>query len=264
MNDSVWMTGGVNVVRRAGSKVFRPFRPWSPAVQAFLRHLESKGLDQVPRALGFEQREECVSFLPGRVSAYPLSGFAADDLVLSKVAVLLRRIHDASTSFAWEEYDGQWQLPPQEPPEVMCHGDVAPYNVAVQADGAVALFDFDTTHPGPRVWDVAYAVYRWSTLTHPENPAGFGTTSARLRRARLFCDSYGLDDEARGALADTLIARLGSLIDFMVKQAGLGDRAYQNHLTEGHASAYERDIAFVREHRELISEALLAPFAVDS
>lgn len=133
------------------------------------------------------------------MSVYPLAGFAVDDLVLGKVAVLLRRIHDASSSSAWEGCAEQWWSPLRKPPEVMCHGDVAPHNVAVQDDGIVGPFCFDTIHPGPRVWDVAYAVYRWSALTHPENPAGFGTPSARLRRARLFCDSHGLDDDGRGA-----------------------------------------------------------------
>jgi len=29
----------------------------------------------------------------------------------------------------------------------------------------VALIDFDTAHPGPRIWDVAYAAYRFVPLT---------------------------------------------------------------------------------------------------
>ena len=46
----------------------------------------------------------------------------------------------------YPDVDG-WQLPPQDPTEVICHGDVGPYNAVLREGRIVALIDFDTAHP---------------------------------------------------------------------------------------------------------------------
>ncbi|WP_290866248.1 phosphotransferase [Hamadaea sp.] len=64
-----------------------------------------------------------------------------------------------------------------EPAEVVCHSDAAPYNTVFRSGHPVALIDFDTAHPGPRVWDVAYAVYRFVPLGGPANHDRRGTVA---------------------------------------------------------------------------------------
>jgi len=51
--------------------------------------------------------------------------------------------------------------PSHVPAEVICHGDVAPYNCVFRDGRPVAFIDFDTAHPGVRIWDLAYAAYRF-------------------------------------------------------------------------------------------------------
>ncbi|UGA53370.1 phosphotransferase [Vibrio sp. VB16] len=53
-------------------------------------------------------------------------------------------------------------LEPREPFEFICHGDFTPYNVALSENTVVGVFDFDTAHPAPRIWDLAYSIYCWS------------------------------------------------------------------------------------------------------
>ena len=80
-------------------------------------------------------------------------------------AKLLRTYHDATESFITPEtFKLSWMLPVKEPAEVIVHGDFAPYNVALKGNRAVGIIDFDTAHPAPRLWDIAYAVYRWLGL----------------------------------------------------------------------------------------------------
>ena len=52
----------------------------------------------------------------------------------------------------------------------MCHGDFAPYNITFVDRCVHGIIDFDTLHPGPRIWDVAYAVYRRSPFVSSKDP----------------------------------------------------------------------------------------------
>ena len=161
--------GGVNAVVRTGNKVRRPSGPWTPAVHALLHHLRANGFDAAPQAHGLdEQGREVLDFAPGEVPGYPMPAYVWTDETLTEVARLLRAFHDATSGFT-EPASTTWYLPPREPREVICHGDIAPYNSVFRDGRPVAFIDFDTAHPGPRVWDVAYAAYRFVPLAGPDN-----------------------------------------------------------------------------------------------
>lgn len=249
--------GGVNRVHRAGDLVLRPTGPWTPRVHGLLRHVRARGFTAAPevRGIGADGRE-ALSFLPGEIGHHPLSGAAASHEALVSAARLLRAYHDATADYAAAHAEG-WQLPVRPPVEVVCHSDFAPYNCVLDGTTAVGMIDFDTAHPGPRVWDVAYSVYRWAPLTDPTNADGFGTIEQQAARARDFCDAYGLGDADRTILADTIVDRLEALVELIRTRAAAGDAAFRAHLEDGHDRLYLRDVAHVREHRETITARLL-------
>ncbi|WP_344890962.1 phosphotransferase, partial [Nonomuraea antimicrobica] len=213
-DEEVLTGGGVNHVVRSGDTVRRPAGPWSPAVQALLRHLAVRGFTGAPRGHGFDdQGREILDFVPGQTADHPLPGWARADEALTGVARLLRAYHDATTGFPAPP-DAVWYFPPVEPAEVICHGDVAPYNCVFEGGRPVALIDFDTAHPGPRVWDAAYAAYRFVPL-HDPGHVGAHPVEEQARRLRLFADAYGLGAADRQALAETARARLVHLVRFM-------------------------------------------------
>ncbi len=158
-------------------------------------------------------------------------------------------------AFASRGLDG-WQLPAREPVEVICHNDYAPHNCVLDGDVAVGIIDFDLAHPGPRGWDIAYALYRFAPLTHPDNTDGFGSVAEQARRARVFCDSYGLDD--RELLIDTVVERLHDLVQHMRTQAAAGDRAFAGHIAQGHDLLYLRDADYIDGNRRAFAAALLS------
>lgn len=250
--------GGVNEVVRIGTTVRRPTGPWSPQVHTLLRHLRAQGFAAAPAvhdvtADGFE----ILDFLPGEVSNYPATPAAASVEALLSAAGLLRAFHDATAGSALTAATG-WMLPARKPAEVVCHGDFAPHNCVLDGHRAVGIIDFDTAHPGPRLWDVAYAVYRWSPITAPGNADGFGTADEQARRTRLFCDRYGLDAEARAGLVDAVTARLYALVDFMHEQAAAGSAAFASHLAAGHHRQYLGDAAYLAQQRAVFEEHLTA------
>ncbi|GAA3143745.1 aminoglycoside phosphotransferase family protein [Planomonospora alba] len=259
MVERVLLKGGVNEVLRVGETVHRPTGPWSPAVHGLLRHLERRGFRGAPRLHGVtEDGLEVLDFIPGRVSDYPLTPEAASGEALESAAELLRAYHDATAEYVAGHETG-WMSPALPPAEVILHNDYAPYNCVLDGTRVVGIIDFDTAAPGPRLWDVAYAVHRWAQVGDPDAGTGCGTAEEQAVRARVFCDRYGLDAAGRGALVDTVAARLGALVEFMHAQAAAGVEAFRRHIEEGHDTLYRNDIAYLGERRAAFEAALSVP-----
>ncbi|MEU4326024.1 phosphotransferase enzyme family protein [Nonomuraea dietziae] len=238
--------GGVNQVVRAGATVRRPAGPWTPAVHRLLAHVAAAGFRGAPRAHGLDaEGREVLDFVQGEVAHYPLPDHAWSDATLREVGRLLRAYHDATAGCPAE---GPWYLPAREPAEVICHGDVAPYNTVFRDGLPVAFIDFDTAHPGPRLSDVAYAAYRFVPLSALGNGEAVLTVAEQARRLRLFCDAYGLPPAERAALPAMVRERLHALVDLMRTQAAAGNAAFAQHLSEGHHTLYLTDATHVTTH----------------
>ncbi|MFI0905502.1 phosphotransferase enzyme family protein [Streptomyces sioyaensis] len=257
MEEETLTGGGVNHVVRVGETVRRPTGPWTRAVHALLNHLAEVGFAGAPKAHGVDDHgREVLDFVPGQVGADSLSGDHGD-AQLHAAGRLLRAFHDATAGFH-PPTDAIWYFPPRDPAEVICHGDVAPYNTVFRKGLPVALIDFDTAHPGPRIWDVAYAAYRFVPLTvAPEQ--GAVPVAEQARRLRLFADAYELADEDRAALVDIAITRLDHLMTHMAGQAAAGDEAFAAHLADGHHLHYRADAEHLARHSDELTRALKSP-----
>ena len=254
-----YLSGGRdNKIARFDDSVHRPSGFWSQSVHELLHHVRHQGFGGAPLPLGFDgDGNEIVTYQPGHVSNYPLSEAAASQQALTSAAKLLRAYHDATVSFLANDMTSySWFLPPRSPAEVICHGDYAPYNVVLKGNEAVAIIDFDTAHPAPRVWDIAYALYRWAPFTNPTNSDGFGTISEQTQRARLFCEVYGLSAAQRRQLPGLAIERLEALINFMESEAKSGNEAFQANIKDGHHLIYLADMAYLKQHQKIIVDGL--------
>ncbi|MFJ8582520.1 aminoglycoside phosphotransferase family protein [Micromonospora sp. NPDC093277] len=251
--------GGVNEVVRIGDTVRRPTGPWSTRVHDLLRHLAAQGFQGAPRVRDTSEAGfEILDFLPGDVSNYPPTAAAASVEALRSAAALLRAYHDATVEYARRAPRDGWQVAATEPVEVICHGDYAPHNCVLSGDRVVGIIDFDHAQPGPRLWDVAYAAYRWVPMTAPGNTDGLGTTEEQAARLRVFCDCYGLDDAGRAGLVDATVARLHALVDFMHAQAAAGNAAFAGHIADGHHIQYLNDAKYIRARRAVFERGLQA------
>ncbi|MGN9784406.1 phosphotransferase [Nonomuraea sp. ZG12] len=251
--------GGVNEVVRVGATVRRPVGPWTPAVYGLLGHLAARGFTGAPRAHGLDERgREILDFVPGVVGHHPMPGHLRSDGALRRLATLLREYHDATAGHTPAD-DATWYFPAREPAEVICHGDVAPYNCVFRDGLPVAFIDFDTAHPAPRLWDVAYAAYRFVPLTCAVGDGDVdGNGEAALpvteqaRRLRLLCDAYDLAPGDRRALPEAVVERLHALVAFMRERAAAGSAAFAGHLADGHHELYLRDARHVTAHAGLL------------
>ncbi|MEU5397756.1 phosphotransferase [Streptomyces sp. NPDC005963] len=257
MDEEVLVGGGVNHVVRVGSTVRRPVGAWTGAVHALLDHLWAAGFTGAPRAHGYDaDGREVLDFIPGGVADHPLSDRVRSDATLHAVAVMLREYHDATVSFT-PAADASWYFPVREPAEVICHGDVAPYNCVFLDGRPVAFIDFDTAHPGPRIWDLAHAAYRFVPLTDPANGDLTLPVEEQARRLGLFADAYRLDDGGRVALTDAVQERLAHLVRHMHTQADAGSTAFAGHIAAGHDSLYRTDAAHIARHATTFTAVLV-------
>ncbi|CZF86880.1 phosphotransferase enzyme family protein [Grimontia marina] len=246
------LPGGRAGIYRANNHVIRPANKTTPLLHRLLNHLHQQGFHHCPKPIAIDSEHERLSFLEGQVYNYPLQGHIASKRALISAARLLRQMHDASVSFV-DGLDGNenWILPVRVPTEVICHGDFAPYNLVLNGEEAVGIIDFDTAHPAPRTWDLAYALYCWAPFkTHAFDK--LGSLNEQIDRAGMFCEAYGVTKDTLCVLPDVMIDRLEVLVSFMKSEADKGNEAFQKNLDDGHHLAYEKDIQYISQNKQKI------------
>jgi len=201
------MTSGI--VRR-GDRIWRPMGPWSPAVHEYLRYLEEAGFGGAPRVLGIDGDLEVLSYLPGEVAADPhwrpghghhLPEFATTDEALSGAARLIRELHEAASGFRPVRTGYRFHPHPPLPGEIVCHGDLGPWNTVYHEGLPTGFIDWDGAGPATPLADLAAAAWVFVPLAPAAQlaEAGFagGERDALRRmagRLALFASAYGLAD----------------------------------------------------------------------
>ncbi|MEO8611406.1 MAG: aminoglycoside phosphotransferase family protein [Chloroflexota bacterium] len=250
MGDSEILTGGnSNQVMRQGQTVVRQTGAWSPFVHALLRYLMAADFKESPVLLESSDTQERLTFFEGDVGNYPLMPYMQSDAILVEAAQLLRRFHDLTRQFVIPP-DSEFFLHVDSAAayEVICHNDFAPYNCVFKDEHIAGIIDFDTAGPGMRVWDVAYAVYRFVPLTNDAHTldCGWEPIPDRARRLKLFCDAYGLNSDGREILIATVIRRLEAMVSYMTRTSSNLE----------HIPLYQADMDYLRENQSLFSEAI--------
>lgn len=241
--------GRINIYKKDNC-VYRPAQAHTKYVHLFLRYLHSKGFDKVPFPYGIDYDNiEKISFVEGEVFNELLPDNVKSDETLVSFCKLMKQFHTLGEQYV-KNLTGEekWMLEVNTPVETMCHGDLAPYNVVIKDGQAAAFIDFDTLHPGPRIWDIAYSLYRWTPMMSQDNPESFGTEEDKRRRFNLFIDTYGLNEMDSREIVSYVVKRLEYLINFMKTEAKNGNTTFQEHIQQGHVNTYLRDIDYIKKN----------------
>lgn len=86
------------------------------------------------------------------------------------------------------------------------------------------------------------------------NPECYGSPTEQARRARLFCEAYGLQE--RTGLVTTLLARVTAMADYLRQGAAQGDLHCQANIEAGHLEIYITDYAYLEAQQSLLRRAL--------
>jgi hypothetical protein len=240
--DEVVLAGGttnVGRVMRVGDTVRRPRRPTSEATEALLEHLEQAGFSGAPRYLGSDERgREVLSYIPGEAPIPPYPEWAFTDATLASVAKLLRRYHDAVSSFDPSDYDWPHPIPERFRHDLVSHNDPNLDNVIFAGGCAVALIDFDLASPGSAAWDLACAARLWVPLRDQRDaPAGPDRSLARLA---LFADAYGASEDQRADLVEAIVECHRWCYTVVAAAAAQGHPVFSPQWTNGGQALAER------------------------
>lgn len=208
-------TDGLTHVVRVGDTVRRPWRDYTATVHAYLAHVREQGVTFVPEPLGRdEQGREVLSYIPGDVPEEPLPEWATANDVLTDVAHLVRRLHDAADGWTPPENAAWGRLPEAkmaildaDDGLVVAHSDYCPGNVVFSDGRPAAIIDFDLTRPTTRVADCVNAMHWWAPLLDPRDRPEPLRDADMPGRVRLFADAYGMSEHQRSRVADVAVAR---------------------------------------------------------
>jgi hypothetical protein len=255
-------------VVRVGDTVRRARGPWSSSVASYLQHLEQVGFDGAPRFLGIDERgRDMLEFIGGEVPSQPVvESWAVTSPVLVAVARLLRRLHDASSSFVppagacWfgddVHVDLPADLPPEPPADVIGHFDVTPQNVVFRSGEPVALIDFDLTRPGSRLRDVVNTAMWWVPLFPPHDRDPALKKCDTPSRLSMFVDAYDLADDGRRDFCEVAIHGATRSWHRMRANAELRGGGWARMWDEGAGDRILRRRAWLLEERTTLEAAL--------
>lgn len=168
----------------------------------------------------------------------------SDDL--RRVGRMIRKIHDASESIP---FPVEWNtLIPADNPNLMCHNDLAPWNLVI---GERWVFiDWDGASPSTRLWDLAYAAQTFGMLSEGEPVA-----SAAVR-LRAFVDGYGADASLREALPTTMAKRTEAMFELLRSSNDTGLQPLADMYTSGHGEFWRQATEYVTRNHTAWERAL--------
>ena len=229
-------------------------------MHALLRHLDRRGFDGAPRVRGIDPRgREVLTFIEGETDGPGNPGWVWSESALVEAARLIRRYHDACRGFD-PPVGAAWQVMAGAPAhgEIICHNDLAPFNTVYRNGVPRGLLDWDLAAPGPPVWDIAYAAWRFVPLYGEPAVGGWSSDpTGRAARLRLLCDTYGLTAGERAGLVATIERRMRCSLDTLVEWGAAGVPGWaEMWRARTHADGMLRDLAYVAAHRRALADAL--------
>ncbi|MCL2349975.1 MAG: aminoglycoside phosphotransferase family protein [Defluviitaleaceae bacterium] len=196
----------VNGVFRVGEVVQRPARAWSASVARFLGHLEGYDLP-AEKVLSTDENFQISEFAHGEM-VHP--GVWKDD-ALYEVGRLLARLHGCAADFGQDDNDiwKPWYLREigDAHGRIVCHGDIAPWNVITKDGFPKVLVDWDCAGLLDPMVEFARVCWLFVQL-HDDDLArlhGLPSAEKRAEQLRIMADAYGLSPSQRKDLIERIL-----------------------------------------------------------
>jgi tRNA A-37 threonylcarbamoyl transferase component Bud32 len=247
MTEEQLLPGGnaADFVVRSGNTVRKPWNESTEKVHHLLHGLNSVGLD-VPRPLGRDSKgRQVIEYVSGTLA---MDRGQLDIQELRRVGGIIRAIHDSSPPCTPTDVDLWKVLLPAPHPDLICHNDLAPWNL-IMGERWVFI-DWDGAGPSSRLWDLAYAAQSFAGLWEGADPKDAGI------RLRALVDGYGADEVQRRALPGTLADRVQAMYELLRGAKATGHQPWARMYDDGHGAHWKATTEYVSRHIDIWRNAL--------
>lgn len=230
---------------RIGETVRKPWCEGALGVLEYMRILRQAGID-VPEPLGQDAQGRMVTRFVDGVLAVDLPSLSHAQL--TRVGSTVRSIHDASEGLDADGLGLRPALIPVSEPDLVCHGDLTPWNLLTGASWT--FIDWDGAAASTRLWDLAYSAQAFTLNDAAAEPS----KSAAALRA--FVDGYRASPEIRSTLPKTLVQRTWAMYDLLRDSHRDGVEPWATMFINGHGEHWHAAAQYVEQNVDLWAKAI--------